>query len=162
TIVAVSGSPSGSLSLASTSTVPVVSSSITSASSTAIGAWLTITVTAADWSWNGLLEPCARTRAANTQLLANAGVEFVPAGKTPGITVKSVSVGCLTRYWNSGMTPAGHVAFACKAIAAPVANTEPSRGASSTTAVHGEVLACTVTPSVFDVNVVVVPLIRTL
>src|SRR5262245_7236295 len=60
------------------------------------------------------------------------------------------------------MTPAGHVAFACKAIAAPVANTEPSRGASSPTAVHGEVLACTVTPSVFDVNVVVVPLIRTL
>jgi hypothetical protein len=73
-IVAVSASPSGSLSLASTLIVPVWSSTIARLSSAAFGAWLTATVTAVDWTWNASLEPAARAATTNCQVPACGGV----------------------------------------------------------------------------------------
>src|SRR5882672_1736614 len=67
----------------------------------------------------------------------------------------------MARYWNSGTTPAGHVAVACSAMAWPTANTAPAAGVSSVTAVHDEVFAISSVVSVLDVKIVVVPCART-
>ena len=75
--------------------------------------------------------------------------------------MKLGSVASLAQYWYSGVMPAGHVAVPCSVIAWPVANTVLAAGASSTTAVHGDPAASSFTVSVFELNRVVVPWIRT-
>src|SRR5262249_25948688 len=126
------------------------------------GASVTVTAAVPDSTSNGAVEPTARAIAENSQPPWVGGVKLPVGGPNAGeMIVQSVAPATRARNSYSAVTPAGQGAVAASAIASCGRNTEPSFGRSRLSAVHGATALLNVTPSRFDVNVVVVPWTRT-